>query len=432
MRHRLYHRILATLLLFVVASFALVSLAGHLLLAAVFHPKLGDHFSQEAREIGRLLPPGDAPRGELQARLEEAASEARMNAAVFGEGGERLAHTTVDLPRPDPSRAFPQALSTRQGPAFAARLSDGRVLVVQPRRSARPAVFLASVIALAAVLALATYPAARFVTRRLEFLESGVRRLGEGDLGVRVRVDGSDELASLARSFNQAAERLQRLVESQRRVLASASHELRSPLARLRMALELSRDEPSASGRRLDAAVAEVEELDALVEELLVAGRLELQEAARSPEQVDAGALMKEEAERLGIALSPVSIWLHLDARLVRVVIRNLLENAVRHGRGAPVDAGVVPVEGPGVRIWVADRGPGVPEAERERIFEPFHRSAGHSEARDGGAGLGLYLTRRIAEWYGGSVECKPREGGGASITAVLFEPAGSKTGRPQ
>lgn len=140
---------------------------------------------------------------------------------------------------------------------------------------------------------------------------------------------------------------------------------------------------------------------------------------------------MKEEAERLGIALSPVSIWLHLDARLVRVVIRNLLENAVRHGRGAPVEAGVVPVEGPGVRIWVADRGPGVPEAERERIFEPFHRSAGHSEAREGG-GLGLYLTRRIAEWYGGSVECKPREGGGASITAVLFEPAGSKTGRPQ
>jgi signal transduction histidine kinase len=240
-------------------------------------------------------------------------------------------------------------------------------------------------------------------------------------------VKGNDELTSLASSFNLAAERLQGLVESQRRVLASASHELRSPLARLRMALELLEESPEKRQERVKDAIAEVEELDALVEELMLAGRLELQNAARSDESVDIGELLSEEAARIGASAVTCVAPLHADPRLIRVLLRNLLENAVRHGLGAAVEAGVEPIPGDpaGVRIWVADRGPGIPEAERERIFEPFYRSRRHAETRDGGVGLGLYLVRKVARWYGGTVTIHSREGSGVRFEVVLREPAG-------
>jgi signal transduction histidine kinase len=109
---------------------------------------------------------------------------------------------------------------------------------------------------------------------------------------------------------------------------------------------------------------------------------------------------------------------------LLRVLLRNLLENAGRHGLGTPVEAGVEPLAGdrPGVRVWVADRGPGVPESERDRIFEPFYRPVGHDEGREGGVGLGLYLVRRIAQWYSGAAVCLPREGGGTRFEVTLTE----------
>jgi signal transduction histidine kinase len=300
-------------------------------------------------------------------------------------------------------------------------LPDGRTLVMQPHRIPRPLGFVLSVIALAALLALASLPVARRITRRLETLEAGVRRLGEGDLTSRVRVEGDDELASLGRSFNHTAARLQRLVEAQRRVLASASHELRSPLARLRMALELSRDDPAAARPRLDEAVAEVAELDSLVEELLLAGRLEVQEGIPAAEPVDLGALLSEEAARAGATAEIRPVTILGDPRLLRVLLRNLLENARRHAGGA-VETGVEP--GPeGARLWVADRGPGIPDDERERIFEPFYRPAGHAEGRDGGVGLGLYLVRRIAERHGGTATCRPRDAGG-TVFEITFQSA--------
>jgi signal transduction histidine kinase len=248
-----------------------------------------------------------------------------------------------------------------------------------------------------------------------------VRRFGEGELATRVAVGGRDELAELATSFNRTAERLQRLVEAQRRVLASASHELRSPLARLRMALELSRDDPAAARARLDEAVAEVAELDALVEELLLAGRLEVQEGAPGSEAVALDALAAEEAARTGAAARTTPTVVTGDGRVLRVLLRNLLENARRHGGGAvEVEVSPLPDRPGGAVVRVSDRGPGVPEGERERIFEPFYRPPGHAEGHDGGVGLGLYLARRIAERHGGGIRCLPRDGGGTVFEVVL------------
>lgn len=421
-RHRLFHRVFLTMLGFVVAAIGLSALAGHLLLSEVFRTGVAEHLSGRGRSmIGALAPAAAAP-AEQQAVLERLADERRVAAALWSADGQRLAFTTADLPSPVPGASSSYWPSSRSGPVLAIPLPDGRTLVVQPHRVPRPVGFLLSVAALTAVLALASFPVARRITRRLETLEAGVRRLGEGDLGARVSVDGDDELASLGRSFNHTASRLQRLVEAQRRVLASASHELRSPLARLRMALELSRDDPAGSRPRLDQAVAEVEELDSLVEELLLAGRLEVHEGIPAAEAVDLGALLAEEAIRIRAAAQPPSLTIPGDRRLLRALVRNLLENATRHA-GGTVEAGLEPGPG-GARLWVADRGPGVPDGERERIFEPFYRPPGHAEDRDGGVGLGLYLVRRIAERHGGTARCRPRDGGGTVFEVMLPIPA--------
>ena len=425
MRRRLYQRIFLFILLFVAIALALSALASHLLLSEVFRGHVGSRLAAHALILASRLPGTERPDAEQQAALERLAHRAGIHAALWSSDGRRLAFTDVDLPVPSPGVTGNEWLSSPSGPTLAVTLPDGRRLVLQPHRIPRPGGFLLAVLAVAALLALASYPAARFVTRRLEKLEAGVRRLGEGDLSARVEAEGDDELASLATSFNQAAERLQALVEGQRRVLASASHELRSPLTRLRMGLELAREEAGDEGHRLSEAVAEVEELDALVEELLLAGRLELQPPGAAEEAVDVGELLAAEATRTGATVVAARAPFRGDARLLRVMLRNLLENARRHGLGTPVEAGVESHPGPpsGVLVWVADRGPGVAESERERIFEPFYRPPGHAEGRDGGVGLGLYLVRRIARWYGGTAACLPREGGGTRFEVALSEP---------
>ncbi|MFI5165143.1 MAG: ATP-binding protein [Thermoanaerobaculales bacterium] len=422
MRRRLYHRIFASLLGFVLLALGLSALASHLLLWDLFRGHLGPHLQAHAARFARELPGPDRPAAELQAAVERLAASWPLHIAVWSADGRRLAFTSTDLPGPTPGERVPVWLSSRSGPAFAVPIPDGRCLVLQARHFPRPGGFLFAVLALAGLLALASYPVARMVTRRLEALEAGVRRLGEGDLAARVEVTGADELASLATSFNQAAGRLQGLVEAQRRVLASASHELRSPLARLRMALELARDDPEGGRERINEAVVEVGEIDALVEELLLAGRLELQAPLPPAEAIDIGALLAEEAARTGASTRPQAVRLYADPRLLRVLVRNLLENARHHGLGSTVEAGVelLPDGQLGARVWVADRGPGVPGPEREHIFEPFYRPAGHAEGRDAGIGLGLYLVRRIAEAYGGTATCRPREGGGTLFEVTL------------
>lgn len=419
-RHRLYHRIFASMLGFVVLALFLAALAGHLLLSEVVGGRLQEHLAEHSRAIAGGIPGRELSGPALQRLLEQLAREHGVQAALWGADGQRLAFTSAELPPPLAGSTRVYWLRTSGGPALAVPLADGRVLIVQPHRVPRPFGFLLAVAALAVILALAAIPVARTLTRRVENLEAGVRRLGAGDLDARVAVEGKDELASLAASFNDTAERLQSLVEAQRRVLASASHELRSPLARLRLALELGRDDPATAPTRLDEAVAEVAELDALIEELLLAGRLEVQQGLPAATPVDLTALLGEEAARIGATVSAQEVTVQGDERLLRVLIRNLLDNARRHA-GGTVETGVQP--GPeGVRLWVADRGPGIPEDERERIFEPFSRPAGHAEGRDGGVGLGLYLVRRIARAHGGDAFCRPRAGGG-TIFEVTVRP---------
>jgi signal transduction histidine kinase len=162
----------------------------------------------------------------------------------------------------------------------------------------------------------------------------------------------------------------------------------------------------------------DIAELDALVDEILVASRLDAVADLETREEVDLLALAAEECARMDAALDGAPVAVRGDPRLLRRLIRNLLENARRYGAGTPIELTLSSGAGPAV-LRVCDRGPGVLAAERERIFEPFHRPAGTREP-EGGAGLGLALVRQIARKHGGDARCTPRDGGGSCFEVTL------------
>ncbi len=207
-------------------------------------------------------------------------------------------------------------------------------------------------------------------------------------------------------------------MRSHQSLLANASHELRSPLARLKMALEmLDGSAPDERPRLKHEIAADIAELDALVEEVLLSSRLDAREQLDQREPVELLALAAEEAARVDAAAGGEPLRVLGDERLLRRALRNLLDNARRYGGGE------ITVElahrGALAELAVSDRGPGVPEAYRERIFEAFFRLPGHAE-RAGGVGLGLALVRQIAQRHGGSVRCEPRAGGGSRFVLAL------------
>ncbi|MBH2020727.1 MAG: HAMP domain-containing protein [Burkholderiales bacterium] len=278
-------------------------------------------------------------------------------------------------------------------------------------------------------VALGAYPVMRRLTLRLEALQRGVERWGAGDLSARINTEGHDEVAFLARRFNHAAERIETLMESHKSLLANASHELRSPLARIRMGLELMGVD-MASPQRMEISRS-ISELDQLIDEILLASRLDTKQADAEPfETLDLTGLAAEECARVNAELQAElgtgpdadhSLTLQGSPRLLRRLIRNLLENARRYSHG---DISLeLAQSGTGSRqraiIKVHDRGPGVPSAQRQRIFEPFYRLPGASE-REGGVGLGLALVKSISERHGGTVRCEERPGGGASFIVEL------------
>ena len=427
---------------------------------------------------------------------------------VRNDAGERIG-TAVALLRRGPGR----------GTGFAVTLDDGEVLnleLASPRPSVdgepvgpprwrllawfRPPYGFIWMVTLAGLAVMVgVFPIARRLTQRLEALQRGVQRWGEGRLDERVPVAGADEVADLARHFNASAARIEELMhnqaallQSQKSLLANASHELRSPLARIRMAVELMPPRSAAAPAALppegalaalgrpgggsempphsaaapaalppegalaalgrpgggsempprsaaapaalppeSEARAEIQrniaELDQLIDEILLASRLDApQSELGTMEVLDLVGLVAEEAARIDadLTLAPglPQVQVRGVSKLLRRAVRNLLENAARHGRrvGQPLAVGVaLSVQGGQAVLQVDDRGPGVPVDLRERIFEPFYRLPGASE-REGGVGLGLALVRSIAQRHGGSVACGEHPGGGARFSLRL------------
>jgi signal transduction histidine kinase len=281
---------------------------------------------------------------------------------------------------------------------------------------------LAMLLATATFVGLTAYPVVARLTGRLERLRSSMDAWGAGRLATRAVVEGRDEVAAVAASFNVAADRIEALLAAHKDLLAHASHELRSPLARLRMAVEMYAAKPDPALR--PSIIDDIAELTAIVDEILLASRLDQVPDLESRERVDCLGLAAEEGVRAGASLreaEPPGAVFEVEGspRLLRRMLRNLVDNASRHGV-PPIEIAVSRLAGEGVvQVVVDDQGPGIPQDEHERVFEPFYRPRGRPEAA-GGWGLGLSIVRQIASRHGGTVTCQARPGGGGRFVVNL------------
>jgi signal transduction histidine kinase len=369
------------------------------------------------RVVQNVLPPADAPALVQQEALQKLAAGLNANFTLFAHDGTVI--TSVGRPLSLPSMDSGRSLSVHHSfgnPLSSVRLADGRVLVVSaPGFRAASLNFHLIVILAALAIGVAAYPIARQLTGRLERLQRGVDSLGAGNLEARVTVEGRDEIARLAESFNRAAHQIEQLIHANRSLLANASHELRTPLARIRLAVEMLK--PSADPKTKAGLEQDIAELNDLVDEILLASRLNAANPSEVREEIDLLALAAEECARYDeVHLEGQLVKVQGDPRLLRRLLRNLLENAKRHGL-PPTQLRVQQIDGVAtLTVW--DSGPGPALSEFELLFTPFYRRRDNHHAT--GSGLGLSLVRQIARRHGGDARCVTLQDGRGGFSVTL------------
>ena len=283
-----------------------------------------------------------------------------------------------------------------------------------------------------------------YLTRPVRLLQRSARTLAAGDLSVRVsKAMGvrSDEIADLAHDFDYMAERLENMVKTQQRLMHDVSHELRSPLARMQVALALARQQPDKLEKALDRIEREGARLDQLVGELLTLARLDAGVGMEAEEEVDLAALLEsvvEDADFEAGGERRVVLEYCDSGRLLgrRELLRRAFENVIRNALKYSPEGTEVTVRGEResgrFQVSVCDRGPGLPEDQLTAVFEPFVRAGEAPTGGRAGYGLGLAITRRAVEAHGGTVEARNREGGGLCVRLSLPLPPSGKARRPE
>ncbi|MFE3069763.1 ATP-binding protein [Streptomyces sp. NPDC059247] len=253
--------------------------------------------------------------------------------------------------------------------------------------------------------------------------------LTERDLTQRIPVQGKDDIAALAETFNAMLDRLERAFAGQRQFVDDAGHELRTPITIVRGHLELMGDDPAERAETVRLVTDELDRMSRIVEDLLLLAKAERPDFVRT-EPVQLGELTADvfvKARALGerdwVLDGVADREASLDAQRITQAMVQLAQNAVQHTvPGARISIGSRTTAGR-IELYVADRGPGVQEADAEVIFERFRRGTARRGARTSGAGLGLAIVRAIAEGHrGGRVELRPTEGGGATFVLVFEE----------
>jgi two-component system sensor histidine kinase CpxA len=328
------------------------------------------------------------------------------------------------------------------GPLGRRTLTDGRLVLVSPPIGSRYhfvtvvapwfetpnlapyfAAILLVIAGMGAVLA-------ADLVRPLRRLRAVMDRFGRGDLSARTHATRRDEIGDLGRAFDEMGARIETLLAAERRLLQDVSHELRSPLARLQLALELARpdDQPT---KTLDRIARDVDRLSALVQELLQLNRAEGDPAERSVGPVAIDALVLEvvddcriEAQAQGRGIEFRSdggpFTIEGERELLRRAIENVVRNALDHaGDSGEVEVSVAGSSGHEIRIVVRDHGPGVPESMLDSIFDTFVRVETDRARASGGVGLGLAIARRSVSLHHGTIEARNAHPG-LEVTIVL------------
>lgn len=283
-------------------------------------------------------------------------------------------------------------------------------------------------------LALGSIPLARSIASPVERLTRAARALGEGDLSVRASVRAKGEVGELAHAFDEMAERVERLVRSEKELLANVSHELRTPLARIRVALELAAEGDLEKARRFLVEIgADLDALDRLLDDVLTAARLDLAVPGaglalrRGP--VHPAALVEEVAGRfradhpdrdLEARADCALPVLHGDASLLARLLQNLVDNAQKYSDAPAPIALEARADGAGVIFEVRDHGIGIAPEDLPRLFTPFFRTDRSRTRGTGGVGLGLALAKRVAVAHGGTIEVASAPGAGTTVRVLV------------
>lgn len=269
-------------------------------------------------------------------------------------------------------------------------------------------------------------------------LGATVQRLREGDLTARADVSGSDEIGRLAETLNQMTAHIKRLLDSQRELTQAVSHELRTPLARLRFGMEMMAGSPDEEDRfqQLELLDEDINQLNQLIDEILTYATLQQSRPQLNFEPLDMTALMVRIQRETDALRKPAKLTVVVDDDLViqsveryaHRVIQNLVGNALRY---ADHDVrATLRRDGDHIVLWVEDDGPGIPEAQRERIFEPFTRLDDSRTRSTGGYGLGLSIVSRIVHWFEGTIHVDQSHqlGGARFIMRWPISPSGKQS----
>lgn len=345
-----------------------------------------------------------------------------IQSIVTGGGGKDLV-TGQDrsdlLKQAGPHPRFPVPFGRSNRTAIVRHSPDGRyaLIMLMPRRNWYwnwySWFFEWQHLWIIAIIVALCYWFAYRLTTPLRKLQQAVDCFGKGDLKARAQSTRRDELGQLVRTFNRMADRIQTLLAAERRLLLDISHELRSPLARLSVAVELARSK-SSDGVMLDRIEREAERLGSLVSELLQVTRVEGDPSKRRTEPVRLDELIEEiagdtaieaNAKNCGINLNRMQpVTLPGDPELLRRAIENVVRNAIRYApEGTTVDIDLRAAEGH-AQICVRDHGPGVPETALPRIFDAFYRVEEDRDRASGGVGLGLAIAKRAVELHQGKL----------------------------
>jgi len=420
LRARVLGALVGLLLLTVTSAFALVHVG-------VLRPLIANLNDERAEIAVFIVDQAEQGRG-VERRLSALARRAQINVQLYEElpdrSRRRLRRARVQqigthevLVFPGPHTPIVMQVQTHDGPRWAV-LRFPVDLEQTPRRVGLWLLLLAT----AAILA--AWAVTRWVLRPLELAGDGMARVAAGDLGHRLPVN-RDITGRIGDTFNRMADQVEGLVEGQRQMMAAVSHEVRTPLARLRLHAELLRD-GGADPARISALEDNITEIDDLIGELLESARLEQGAIALHLGPVDLEALAA--TALAAVDLGDRSVRLSVDDGLCIVaderrmlrVLTNLLSNIARY---TPPDTAVSvsasETDG-GAVIDVSDRGPGVSEDALERLFDPFFRAEGSRNKATGGLGLGLMLVRQIVEAHQGTISAQNRDGGGLAIQIHL------------
>ncbi|MBS0155568.1 MAG: HAMP domain-containing histidine kinase [Nitrospira sp.] len=283
---------------------------------------------------------------------------------------------------------------------------------------------VALIVGVIALILAGSYAVVRWLFRPLDWLTYGVAEIADGNLGHRVPIRSRDELGRLTVALNDMIGRIRDMLLARDRLLLDVSHELRSPLTRMKIALEFVREESVR-----EKLQQEIRELEAMVTELLESERMNSNHGGLSLSEIDLIALVREltagysdQGAGVRVVDSPATLFIRIDRNRLRMAVRNVLENAVKHSvleRG-PVLVRVTAVDGKAVEVSVQDHGPGIPVEEHQRVFEPFYRVDKSRARMTGGYGLGLSLAKKIMVAHGGDILLVSEPGEGSTFILTI------------